>query len=141
MSSPYNVVLANGCWDLFHYGHLLHLEAAAEMGGALIVSITSDRFVNKGPGRPVYPQEHRARIVESLRCVDGVIIVDNLIEAMTLIRPDILVKGQDYKRGLDQEHQDFCRQNGIEIRYTETPKYSASQFLDASRALQLDKRL
>lgn len=135
------IVLGNGCFDLFHYGHLLHLEEASRMGDTLIVSITSDRFVNKGPGRPVYPQEHRARIVESLRFVDGVIIVDNLIEAMTLIRPDILVKGRDYMGGLDQEHQDFCRQNGIEIRYTETPKYSASQFLNASRALQLDQGL
>lgn len=141
MSHPYKIVLANGCFDIFHYGHLLHLEAASRMGSDLIVSITADRFVNKGPGRPVYPQEERAAIVRALRCVSQVVIVENLIEAMRITRPWILVKGQDYKKGLDKEHEDYCRQHDIEIRYTETPKYSATSLIRASHELQFYQRL
>lgn len=137
----YSIVLGNGVFDLLHFGHLLHLEAAARMGSQLIVSVTADKFVNKGPGRPVYPQDQRAALVGALRCVDGVIIVENLIQALTMIRPDILVKGQDYKQGLDQEHQDYCRQNGIEIRYTDTPKYSATELIRVAQYAQLHQGL
>ncbi len=136
-----SLVLANGCFDLLHYGHLLHLEAARKMGDFLVVSITNDANVNKGPGRPVYPQDHRAALVGHLKCVDEVIIVESLLQALDLIQPDILVKGRDYSGGLDQEHQEYCRQHDIEIRYTDTPKYSATTFLNASRALQLDQGL
>ena len=129
MSRYFKVVLCNGCFDLAHYGHLLHLEAAKKMGSFLVVSVTHDDYVNKGAGRPVYPHKQRAALVAALRCVDEVIIVKSLISAMKIVRPDILVKGIDYKGGLDQEHQDYCKQYGIEIRYTDTPKYSATELI------------
>ena len=133
MSRHFKVVLCNGCWDLLHFGHLIHLEAAKKMGSFLVVSVTHDDYVNKGEGRPVYPHKQRAALVAALRCVDEVMVVKSLISAMHLVRPDILVKGVDYKGGLDQEHEDYCKEYGIEIRYTDTPKYSATELIRGLR--------
>ena len=133
MSRTFKVVLANGCFDLAHYGHLLHLQEAKKMGSFLVVSITHDDCVNKGAGRPIYPHKQRAALIGAWRCVDEVIVVKSLISAMKMVRPDILVKGVDYKEGLDQEHQDYCKQYGIEIRYTTAPKYSATELIRGLR--------
>jgi rfaE bifunctional protein nucleotidyltransferase chain/domain len=95
-----SVVLANGCFDLFHVGHVRYLEGAAALGDVLVVGINSDDQARrlKGEGRPVYPEDERAEIVAALRCVDLVTIfyeptVEKLIRA---IRPDIHAKGTDY---------------------------------------------
>ena len=133
MSRHFKVVLCNGCWDLLHFGHLIHLEAARKLGSFLVVSVTHDDYVNKGEGRPVYPHKQRAALIAALRCVDEVMVVKSLISAMHLVRPDILVKGVDYKGGLDQEHEDYCKEYGIEIRYTDTPKYSATELIRGLR--------
>ena len=106
------------------------------MGSFLIVSITADEHVNKGPGRPIYNQKQRAALVGALRCVDEVLVVKSLISALHIVRPDILCKGIDYQGGLDYEHETYCKQYGIEIRYTATPKYSATQVI---RELRTDK--
>ena len=121
----HKIVLANGCFRRLHYGHLLHLQQAKELG-YLIVSITSDAYIGK-PGGPFYPEEQRAALVAALKCVDEVLIVDSLLEALALIKPDILIKGIDYQNGLDQIHTDYCRKEGIEIRFTTTPKMNADE--------------
>ena len=126
-------VLANGCFDLLHHGHLLHLKAARKMGNELWVSVTDDLHVNKGPGRPIYPQEQRLALVKALRCVDKAFTCSGLIEALEFAKPDILVKGIDYKDGLAETHEKYCRQRGIEIRYTDTPKLSATQLIRGIR--------
>ena len=113
-----------------HYGHLLHLEAAKKLGNILWVSVTDDLHVNKGPGKPVYPQEHRLALVKALRCVDKAFTCSGLIEALEFVRPDILVKGIDYKGGLHDIHTEYCRINCIEIVFTDTPKYSAMRLID-----------
>ena len=123
------IVLANGCFDLFHYGHLQHLQAAKELGDILWVSITDDRHVNKGPGRPVYPQEHRLALIKSLKCVDKAIVVSSLIEAIDFVKPHILVKGTDYRNGLHDVHEKYCRDRGIRITFTDTPKLSATDMI------------
>ena len=92
------VVLAHGVFDLLHMGHVRHLEAARAEGDLLIVTLTADRYVNKGPGRPVFPELTRAEMVAALRCVDGV-GVSNWSTAegvLRFIRPSVFVKGQDY---------------------------------------------
>ena len=130
------VVLANGVFDILHAGHVQHLQAAARLGDLLVVSITADEQVNKGPGRPIFPADQRARVVRALGCVDDVLIVNGLTEALDKVKPDIVVKGIDYAGGLQQEHVDYCRDHGIEIVITDTPKYSASDYLNESRRLQ-----
>src|SRR5215469_2679424 len=93
------VVHAHGTFDLLHIGHLRHLEAARELGDVLIVTVTGDRFVNKGPGRPVFPEDLRAEMLASLALVDWVAINQepDAVNALGLIRPDVYVKGQDYQ--------------------------------------------
>ncbi len=95
-----SVVLANGCFDLLHVGHVRYLAAAKELGDVLVVGINSDRQVAKlkGPGRPAVPAEERAELIASLRSVDAVTIFDEptVTELILAIRPNIHTKGTDY---------------------------------------------
>src|SRR5580698_5153111 len=95
----HTVIQAHGTFDLLHLGHVRHLEAARKLGDVLVVTITADRFVNKGPGRPVFSAELRAEMLASLEYVDWVVINDapDSITAIERIRPNIYVKGQDYQ--------------------------------------------
>lgn len=122
------IVLANGVFDLFHYGHLAHLEDASNMGDVLVVSVTADEYVNK-KGRPIFDQEKRADMVRALKCVDLVIICDGLLDALKIAKPSILVKGSDYQK-LEPEHEAYCVSHGIEIRFTKTPKFSTTELID-----------
>jgi len=94
------IVFTNGVFDLLHPGHLRYLTQARALGDALIVGINSDRSVrtNKGPGRPITPQEERAEVLAALRCVDAVVIFDGDTphELIAALQPDVLVKGADW---------------------------------------------
>ena len=125
-------VLANGVFDLLHYGHVQHLEAAKKLGDKLVVSITDDRYVNKF-GRPIYTSQHRAGIVAGLRCVDEVIIVRGLEDALRKVQPHILAKGSDYAQGIDAGDKFYCDRFGIEIQFTQTPKFSTTDTIDEIR--------
>jgi len=94
------VVLANGCFDILHVGHVRYLQGAKALGDLLIVGVNSDEQVQrlKGAGRPVTSENKRAEIVASLECVDLVTIFrEPTVEALLLaIRPDVHAKGTDY---------------------------------------------
>jgi rfaE bifunctional protein nucleotidyltransferase chain/domain len=94
------VVLANGCFDILHVGHIRYLEAASNLGQFLVVGVNSDKQVRiqKGEGRPFMDEKERAEIISSLRCVDAVTIFpEATVEALLLaLRPDIHAKGTDY---------------------------------------------
>lgn len=94
------VVLANGVFDLLHVGHVRYLEAARALGDALIVAVNSDASTraNKGPGRPLIPEDERAEVVAALGCVDWVFVFDepNVEHVLLSLRPDIHAKGTDY---------------------------------------------
>jgi len=92
------VVQAHGTFDLLHIGHVRHLQAARELGDVLVVTVTADRYVNKGPGRPVFGEALRAEMLATLAYVDWVAINDSAdsVSAIETLRPDIYVKGQDY---------------------------------------------
>ena len=123
------VVLANGCWDVFHYGHLRHLQAAKMLGDLLYVSITDDAHVNKGPGRPVFNHFQRAAVIRALECVHGVKIVRSSLEALQAFKPDIFVKGKEYEGKINYEDLDYCIAHGIEIVFTDEPVYSSTELL------------
>ncbi|MGH8191647.1 MAG: D-glycero-beta-D-manno-heptose 1-phosphate adenylyltransferase [Rhodanobacteraceae bacterium] len=95
------IVFTNGCFDLLHVGHLSLLHQAARCGDKLVLAINSDASVQrlKGPGRPVVPQHERAAMLAALTCVDAVTIFDEdtPLDVLQAVRPDVLVKGQDYK--------------------------------------------
>ncbi len=96
------VVLANGCFDLFHAGHIRYLRAAKAMGDILVVAINSDRSVRrlKGKGRPILGQGERAEILSSFSFVDYVTIFSEptVTNVLVALKPDIHVKGSDYTR-------------------------------------------
>ena len=123
------VVLANGVFDIFHYGHLLYLEAAARMGDRLVVAVTRDACVNKGPGRPMFDETKRAAIVKALNCVDRVILVDDSLDALASVKPDVFVKGMDYIGKIEKRHSDYCEAHGIRIAFTAEPIYSAAKII------------
>ena len=120
--------MANGCFDLLHPGHIEHLRAARAMGEHLIVSLTLDEYVGKGPGRPIYTWDERAALLRELRCVDVVWPTKNAVDAILLCRPDIFVKGIDYvDGGWTEDVIAACKEVGAELAFTSTPKRSASE--------------
>lgn len=95
------VVLCHGVFDLLHIGHIKHLESARKMGDKLFVTLTPDRWVNKGPHRPVFTEQLRAEALAALQCVDGVAV--NLwptaVETIHLLQPHLFVKGATREAG------------------------------------------
>ncbi len=95
------IVFTNGCFDILHAGHVAYLEQARQLGDVLIVGLNSDASVSrlKGPLRPVNREGDRARVIAGLRSVDYVAIFseDTPYELIDAIRPDILVKGGDWR--------------------------------------------
>src|SRR5712671_2772276 len=89
------IVHCHGVFDLLHIGHIKHLEAARQLGDALVVTLTPDRFVNKGPHRPPFPERLRAEALASLVCVDYVAINEwpTAVETIELLKPNLFVKG------------------------------------------------
>jgi rfaE bifunctional protein nucleotidyltransferase chain/domain len=110
------VVATGGCFDLLHAGHVATLEAARQLGDCLIVLLNSDRSVSalKGPARPVVSELDRAALLESLRCVDAVVIFDDATPVRTLerLRPHIFAKGGDYSAEQLPETAAMRRWNG-----------------------------
>lgn len=132
------IVLAHGCWDLLHLGHVRHLQEAKKLGNYLIVSVTADRHVKKGIGRPVFTAEQRAEILRSLECVDEVVINDD-VGAWDLIRkikPALYVKGVDYvgvrSEGLEREREAILEVGG-QMKFTGTQKWSSSALINTEK--------
>ena len=94
------IVFTNGCFDLFHIGHLRYLQRARRHGDRLVVGINSDRSVRlvKPAGRPILPQMERAEFLAALSCVDFVTIFDepDPLRIISSLRPDVLIKGSDW---------------------------------------------
>ena len=94
------IVLANGCFDLLHVGHVRYLRGAAAKGDILVLALNSDASVRalKGPGRPLMPQAERAEILSALEDVDYVTIFPerNVEKVLRALRPDVHAKGSDY---------------------------------------------
>ena len=125
------IVLANGCFDILHFGHVKHLQEARSFGTRLIVSLTEDEFVLKGKGRPLYPWRKRAYVLRALKCVDEVIPTSCAVEAICTIKPDVFVKGIDYV-GRDKWQEDVeraCNEVGARLMFTTSPKESVTDII------------
>lgn len=132
------VVLAHGVFDLLHLGHVRHLEAARRLGDVLIVTVTGDEFVRKGPGRPVFAQTMRAEMLAALDYVNWTGInraatADPLIEA---IQPDVYVKGSDYSDPtLDvtsniTHERELTEKYGGRLHFTDEVTFSSSGLIN-----------
>lgn len=127
------VVFTNGCFDLLHPGHVLLLERAKRLGHALVVAVNSDRSVRalKGPARPILPQRARATLVAALASVDYVTIFDAPTPAALIarLRPDVLVKGADWKTGAIAGADVVRNRGGRIIRLPLLDDYSTTKLL------------
>lgn len=128
-----SIVLANGCFDVLHAGHIRYLEGARALGDILVVAINSDNQVTelKGPGRPILPERDRAEIVASLRAVDLVTIFDEptVTELLLAIKPNIHAKGTDYSEDTVPERE-VVRSFGGQVRIVGDPKnHSTSELI------------
>jgi rfaE bifunctional protein nucleotidyltransferase chain/domain len=127
------IVLANGCFDVLHAGHVRYLAGARALGDVLVVAINSDRQVAKlkGSGRPVLPEDDRAELVASLETVDLVTIFDEptVTELLLAIKPDVHAKGTDYTEETVPE-RDVVRSFGGRVAIVGDPKnHSTSEIL------------
>ncbi|MGA7744090.1 MAG: PfkB family carbohydrate kinase [Polyangia bacterium] len=141
-ASGKRAVHCHGVFDLLHVGHIKHLQAAARLGDVLVVTITPDRFVNKGPHRPAFPEKLRAEALAALACVSYVAVNNwpTAVETIRLLKPDFFVKGAAKESG-PRDHTDAIRREenvvkraGGRLVLTDEPTFSAStlinQYLD-----------
>ncbi len=128
------VVLANGCFDLMHVGHIRYLTGAKALGDILVVGVNSDRQARnlKGDGRPFMPENERAEMVASLRSVDLITIFDEptVEELIRAIRPDFHAKGTDYTIDSVPERE-IIREVGGQVAIVGDPKDHSSTRLIA----------
>ena len=134
------LVHCHGVFDLLHIGHIKHLEKAKEQGDKLIVTITSDKYVNKGPGRPVFNENLRCQAIAALDVVDYVAINDSptAVNPIKILRPNIYCKGTDYKNFVDDitgeiknELKEIKKIKG-KIFFTEEVTFSSSRLINRS---------
>lgn len=132
------IVHCHGCFDLIHHGHIKHFEAAKKFGDVLVVTVTEDKYVNKGPDRPFFNQYIRAENLSALEVVDFVAVnfASTAIPAIEKIRPDFYVKGQDYKvseqdvsGGILVEKQ-AVESVGGKLVFTEEVQFSSSNLIN-----------
>jgi rfaE bifunctional protein nucleotidyltransferase chain/domain len=127
------IILANGCFDLLHVGHIRYLRAAKQLGGKLIVAINSDASVRglKGAGRPLMPEAERAEILAALEPVDAVVIFPEP-DVRALIRelhPDFQAKGTDYSPGSVPERDEVIACGGRVAIVGDPKDHSASSYI------------
>ncbi len=137
-ASGKKIVHCHGVFDLLHIGHIKHLEAARKLGDVLVVTLTPDRFVNKGPHRPAFPEGLRAEALASLVCVDYVAINEwpTAVETIQRLRPNLYVKGMVREAG-KRDHTDAIQQEedavaavGGELVLTDEETFSASTLIN-----------
>jgi len=133
------IILCHGVYDLFHAGHLYSLKKAKELGDILIVSLTSDKFVKKGPNRPFFKFNQRADVIAGLSAVDYVLKSDfeTAVNVIKFIRPKIYFKGPDYKdlkkdvTGNINKEIAAVKSVGGKVVYSDTITYSSSKILNS----------
>jgi len=125
LTSGRKVVLANGCFDILHVGHVRYLEGARKLGDVLVVAINSDRSVRalKGDDRPILNENERVALVSALRCVDHVVVFDegDVTRVLDVLKPSVHAKGTDYTEATVPEREQVLAYGG-QVRITGDPK-------------------
>lgn len=128
----------HGCFDLLHPGHLKHFQAARKKGDMLVVTVTKDEYVNKGPARPVFNHYLRAESIAALECVDYVAINEwpTAVETIKLLRPHFYIKGSDYARkdnditGNIYEEEQAVKSVGGTLYFTDEIAFSSTSLIN-----------
>lgn len=137
-SNGEKIVQCHGVFDPQHIGHIRHFEQAKALGDRLVVTVTPDRYVNKGPHRPVFNEALRAESIAALSCVDYVSINKwpMAVEAIELLRPDFYVKGREYSNGADDLTDGIALEEkaiksvGGQLTFTDDITFSASNLVN-----------
>lgn len=132
------VVHCHGVFDLIHVGHIRHLKEARKFGDILIVTVTPDQYVNKGPHRPAFTEKLRAEVIASLDCVDYVAINKwpSAVETIKVLKPDYYVKGIEYRKKEDDHtkciifEEEAIKKVGGELKFTEDIVFSSSTLIN-----------
>lgn len=138
------VVLAHGCFDLLHLGHIRHLQEARKQGDCLVVSVTSDEHVKKGIGRPRFTAQERVEALKALDCVDDAFIAEgpDAVASIESVRPHVYVKGSDYADKVAQQSDPALEREitalntarpDARFHITTTEKWSSSRLLNAAK--------
>lgn len=134
----------HGVFDLLHLGHIRHFQAARALADALVVTVTEDAHVDKGPDRPVFREAERAEAIAALECVDAVVInrAPSAVPAIEALKPAFYVKGLDYKDpagdragNLDAERAAVERHGG-KLVFTDEPALSSTVLLKRAGLLR-----
>lgn len=130
------IVHCHGCFDLMHPGHIKYFQAAKQMGDILVVTLTPDQYVDKGPGRPAFDETLRAESIAALACVDFVAVNQwpTAVDTLRLLKPHFYVKGQEFERledntGKIQQEAAVVKEIGAELRFTHEIVFSSTQLL------------
>jgi len=131
------VVLANGCFDTLHVGHVRYLAGAKKEGNLLVVGVNSDTSVGnlKGPGRPILDQQARAQLVAAINDVDYVVVFPepNVESLLEVLRPDVHAKGTDYTQETVPERA-VAKRLGIQVAIVgDLKNHSTREFLEQIR--------
>ena len=132
------IVLCHGVFDLVHLGHIKHFKKAKAFGDYLIVSITKDEFINKGPGRPIFNHFQRIEYLKELQIIDDVFLSEgsSATDVIKKIKPDIYVKGAEYSiDSLDKtkkiiEEKSCLKKYGGKIKFTYEKTFSSSKIIN-----------
>lgn len=132
------VVHCHGVFDLLHPGHIKHFENSKRKGNALVVTITQDEYVNKGPGRPIFNQQLRAETIAAMECVDYVAINEwpTAVETIKKLKPHFYVKGSDYLKKDDDvtgkiyEEEEAVKSIGGFLHFTDEISFSSSTLIN-----------
>jgi rfaE bifunctional protein nucleotidyltransferase chain/domain len=136
-SKGQKIVYCHGCFDLMHPGHIKYFQASKEMGDILVVTVTPDRFVDKGPGRPAFNENLRAESIAALECVDYVAINrwPTAEETLRLLLPSYYVKGQEFeklqdKTGKIQKEFEVVKEINAEMKFTHEIVFSSTKLIN-----------
>jgi len=132
------VVFTNGVFDLLHPGHVRYLTTARAQGDVLVVGVNSDRSVqeNKGPSRPIIPEQERAELLEALSVVDAAVIFDEPTPQRIIdrLRPDVLVKGADWAADAIVGRETVEAGGGKVVRVPIEQGWSTSAIIEKAKA-------
>ena len=135
------IVLAHGTFDFFHYGHFLHLKKAKSLGDILVVTLTADKFIRKGPGRPFYDEKTRINYLNEIDFIDYISIANfpTGLEVINKLKPNLYVKGNDYKNikkdftGKIKDEIKLVKKNKGKFLVTNEKSFSASNKINLFR--------
>jgi rfaE bifunctional protein nucleotidyltransferase chain/domain len=130
------IVHCHGCFDLMHVGHIKYFQASKKMGDILLVTVTPDRFVDKGPNRPLMSEHLRVESIAALECVDYVAVNcwPTAEKTLRMLLPDYYVKGQEFKKlqdasGKIQKEAEVVNEIGAEMRFTREIVFSSTKLI------------